>query len=232
MNDARVSVIVPCYNAERYLGEALESVLTQPEVAEVLLVDDGSTDGSVAVAESFGSRVQLTRQANGGASAARNSGVQRAGGDFIAFLDADDVWTDGSLAVRVAALEASGRDDGVSGLTQQFLSPELSLADRTRLLCPDAPVHAHVPGALLVRRTVFARVGLFDEQYRTGEMLDWVSRASAAGVVLAYIDALVMRRRIHATNTVHRQEALHGDYLRVLKASIARRRMASVDPTT
>src|SRR5436305_1029668 len=92
-NQPMISVIIPVYNGERYLGEAIESVLAQSyHWLEIILVDDGSTDGSATVAKQFSPAVQVVRQPNLGAGAARNRGIALAQGEFLAFLDADDLW--------------------------------------------------------------------------------------------------------------------------------------------
>jgi len=99
--------VIPAFNAEPYLAEAIQSVLAQgiPGI-QVVVVDDGSTDGTAEVAAGFGAQVALIRQPNAGIGAARNAGVERAVGNFLAFLDADDVWPAGSLASRLAVLDA------------------------------------------------------------------------------------------------------------------------------
>jgi glycosyltransferase involved in cell wall biosynthesis len=100
-----VSVVIPCYNTERYLGDALRSVLTQDvPPLEVLVIDDGSTDGSAALAASFGPPVRVLSQPNCGVSAARNHGLREARGEWIAFLDADDVWVPGKQRLQVEGL--------------------------------------------------------------------------------------------------------------------------------
>src|SRR3972149_3633636 len=88
-----VSVVIPCYNGAVYLHETIESALAQTHSPlEVLVIDDGSTDDSAAIADSFGSPVRVIRQTNQGESVARNRGIDEARGDWIAFLDSDDVW--------------------------------------------------------------------------------------------------------------------------------------------
>lgn len=99
----RVTVVIPCYNAARYLGAAIESALHQSHVpAEVLVIDDGSTDQSAVVAGSFGPPVRVILQSNRGESVARNRGIEEAQGDWIAFLDADDLWLPDKLARQLA----------------------------------------------------------------------------------------------------------------------------------
>ena len=101
----KVSVVIPCYNAEPYLGEALRSVLNQTRSpAEVVVVDDGSTDGSRAVAEQFGDRVRVLTERQGGASLARNHGVRHVSGEALMFFDADDVLGPTALEALTAGL--------------------------------------------------------------------------------------------------------------------------------
>jgi len=103
----RISVIIPAYNVEAFLGEAIESVLNQTHpVDEVIVVDDGSTDRTADIAESFGTPVYVLRQDNAGPSAARNHALDHAAGDFIAFLDADDLWEPQKLERQIAYLTA------------------------------------------------------------------------------------------------------------------------------
>src|SRR5690242_4967891 len=100
MHGPTVTCIVPVFNGERYLGEALDSIFAQGhQPLEVLVVDDGSTDGSAAVAKSYGDRVRYFFQPNAGPAAARNLGLEAARGEFIAFLDADDLWHRDKLAI-------------------------------------------------------------------------------------------------------------------------------------
>src|SRR6266498_887244 len=111
-----ISVLLPCYNAAPYLAEALDSVLVQDvPVREIIVVDDGSSDDSAAVAERFGPPVRCDRQPHQGISATRNRALSLARGEVIAFLDADDLWPPGSLASRLETLVADGSVDCVGG---------------------------------------------------------------------------------------------------------------------
>lgn len=102
MSGPVVSVVMPAYNAERFVDEAVESVLTQShQRLEVIVVDDGSTDGTGARVRAYGDQVRYLRQANAGAGAARNRGVEAATGDYVAFLDADDLWRPEKLEVQL-----------------------------------------------------------------------------------------------------------------------------------
>ena len=228
-----VSVIVPCFNTERYLGAALASVLGQSrQAAEVVVVDDGSTDASAAVAAGYAPAVRCIAQANAGISAARNRGVAGTSGAILAFLDADDLWPADSLARRLAVLEADARLDGVFGAVEQFVSPEIPASERAQYDVPPGAQPARLAGALLVRRRVFNAVGPFDTAVRLGETIDWIARVQDAGYRLAQVDAVVLRRRIHGANSVLRERHRQSDYLRVLRASIERRRQAASGEAT
>jgi glycosyltransferase involved in cell wall biosynthesis len=220
-----ISVLIPCFNAERYIGEALESALVQSHAPfEIIVVDDGSTDGSVEIVRRFGARVKCYSQPNGGISVARNAGLSRARGEWIAYLDADDLWPSESLDVRAASLAADISTGLVSGLVEQFASPELSAEEKGRLAVPPGKMRGRLASAMLVRREVFARVGGFDPTIRLGETIDWVAKVDAAGVRSLEIEEVVLHRRVHTTNSTQNGDDLKADYLRVLRAAIERRR--------
>ena len=223
----RVSVIIPCYNTARYLGEALTSACRQtPAPWEVIVVDDGSTDDSAAVAEAFGAPVRCERRSHQGIGASRNHGLACMTGDVVAFLDADDIWTDESISARATLLEGDPDLGGAGGRTEQFISPELPENVRQRLVCPPGTSAARVAGALLIRKRVFDLVGGFDPSLRLGETIDWIARADAANVTMGVVDTVVLRRRIHDSNTGVNMANQRSDYLRVLKASLDRKRAA------
>src|SRR5262245_41347662 len=103
-----VSIIIPCYNVERHLAETLESALAQSYPhTEIIVIDDGSTDGTAELIRSYADRLRAEFWPNRGASAARNRGTVLARGEFIQYLDADDVLTRDAIAHRVAALQLS-----------------------------------------------------------------------------------------------------------------------------
>jgi glycosyltransferase involved in cell wall biosynthesis len=228
MTSAPVSVIIPCYNTERYLAAALDSVCSQmPAPAEVLVIDAGSTDGSAAIAEAFGGPVRCHRREHLHAAAARNAGMAIACEAFVAFLDADDLWTTDSLLWRLDALHGNAAAGYASGLVEQFVSPDVPEDLRATFVCPEEPSRGRGPGSLLVRREVMARVGGFDERLRVGEGIDWIDRANAAGVIDHAVDRVVFRRRIHGQNTGAQHREFRVDYPRLLKMALDRRRAAA-----
>lgn len=220
------SVIVPCYNFTAYLAEAIESILRQDHQAdEIIVVDDGSVDSSAAlIVEQFGSRVRYEYQPHQGIGAAYNRGVRLARARCIAFLDSDDLWPPASLGARLARLAAAPELDCVYGLVENFISPEIDTATRATLYCPAGAQPARLTQAMLVRRSVFDRIGFFDPSLKLGETVDWVARFEESGLLAAAVDLVVVRRRIHGANTTIKQRDRLSDYVKVLKASIDRRR--------
>ncbi len=224
---APVSVIVPCYNAARFVGEAIETLLGQSLApAQIVVVDDGSTDGSGAIVAAFGERVQCIAQANGGIAAARNAGLAAATQPLIAFLDADDLWPPTSLATRLARLEADATSDVVYGEVETFVDGDPALLASVRI---EPAREARLAGSLLVRRALFERIGVFDTRYRVGETMDWIARAQGAGARFAGVAEIVLRRRIHGANTTARQALVQSEYLRVLRARIGRQRQSGTN---
>ncbi|MFM5943125.1 MAG: glycosyltransferase family 2 protein, partial [Dolichospermum sp.] len=117
-----ISVIIPCYNRERYLAEAIESVLDQtyPHI-ELIVIDDGSSDRSGEIAQSY--PLIYHYQTNGGIGAARNAGIALANGKFLAFLDSDDIWVKDKLAKQMAIFDTNLDIEAVFGYAQNFYSP-------------------------------------------------------------------------------------------------------------
>ncbi len=221
-----VSVIVPAYQAEAYLDEALESALAQDyREREVILIDDGSTDRTAEIAAAHG--VTVSRQSNGGPAAARNAGLVLARGELVAILDADDIWPQERLSRQVAYLREHPDDGMVMGLTEVFLTPGQPRPAHYPRIAEDGPYQGH-PSTLLVRREVFELVGLFDESLRLSEDLDWLARAGDAGVRIGRLDCTVLRYRIHAANTSRDSDAVESTTLRMLRASVRRKRSERV----
>jgi glycosyltransferase involved in cell wall biosynthesis len=224
-----VSTIIPCYNGEPYLAEAIESVLAQTQPPrEVIVVDDGSTDGTREVAARFTGAVRYRRQPRGGAARARNHGLELATGALLAFLDADDLWAPDKLERQVAALDADPALGIVCGHAEQFVSPELPDSVAARMRFDPGKMPARLPGALLVRREIFDRVGAYSTRFTTGTELDWFMRATELGVRTLVLPDIVLRRRIHTTNHGLLRRDTRQDYVHVLKLALDRRRHGPV----
>jgi glycosyltransferase involved in cell wall biosynthesis len=230
--DARaISVVMPVRDGERYIAEAVESILAQtPRPGEIVVVDDGSTDNTARVLETFGSAIRVLSQPPRNQAVATNVGVAETSGELLAFLDADDVWTEASLSARLARLIEPDAPDGVYGRVEQFVSPEIPAPDRDRFRLDPNPPAVAMPSALLVRRSVFAGVGPLDEHLETGANLDWQSRARAAAARFVAIPDVVYRRRIHDHNVgITRRRDAHRDLIKVVRAHRARQANETTD---
>ena len=225
MTQNLVSVIVPAFNAGRTLAATLASIQAQSLApVQIVVVDDGSTDDTAALAEVGalpGS--ELIRLANSGVASAMNAGLAAARGDWVAFLDADDLWEPDCLQSQLAHVSANpGLDACVGGVTE-FVCPSLGSAEAARLR-PRPPQTAWLAGATLVRRAVFGQAGLFNPALRLGCWIDWVDRARRAGASFGEHPQLLMRRRLHPASLSMSQAAREGALLQVARLAIARRR--------
>ena len=219
-----ISVVIPTFNAARFLPEAIASIRDQLyEPLEIIVVDDGSTDETKCVAQQWPD-VRFLHQPNLGPSAARNAGIQAARGDLLAFLDADDLWTPNHLRVLLPHL---------------LLEPQLRFiwgtAHHVRLIENDDGTRIHEPqrdsvaiflvGAGVYRRGVFEEVGLFNVEMRTGEDTDWLAMARHARVAQRQIPESVLIYRKREGSLTCGQETIVGlNVLAVLKRSIQRHR--------
>jgi glycosyltransferase involved in cell wall biosynthesis len=232
-----ISVMIGVYNAERYLAEAIDSVFAQSyRPLELIVLDDGSDDGSGEVARRYGTAALIyARQPNAGNGSARNHAVRLASGELFAFLDADDRFAPDKLEYQFAALQADPKLDMVFGHVREFVSPELTDAQRATVRPPaPQPLPWPAPNLMLIRRDSFAQVGLFSESVRVGVTVDWYARAMEAGLRSAMLPRVVLERRLHLTNNGLRERDSRQQYLHVLKAALDRRRAhgspASADP--
>lgn len=220
-----VSIIVPVYNGEKYLSEAIDSILAQTyHPVEIILVNDGSTDGSAEIARRFSPALEYCYQMNAGTGAARNRGIGLARGSFFAFLDADDVWLQGKLMIQMAAFYDNPETDIVFGHVKQFYSPELDEITKSRLFCPDEAMPGFLPCTMLIKREAFFQVGLFETNWRLGQDVSWIMRARERGLREVMVPDVIYMRRLHKNNKgiTHRQ--FGRDRIRILKASLDRRR--------
>jgi len=219
--DRSVAVVIPAYQAERFVGAAIESVLDQPcPVDQIVVVDDGSTDRTAAVARSFGPPVVVVERPNGGIGAARNTGVSLVGSELLAFLDADDLWTRAALESRLGLFE-DPLLDAAFGQVSRFV--EIAAGGP---VAAGPPLAGQFPTAMLIRRRAFERVGAFAEGTAVSEGLDWLLRAQEAGLVTTMVDETVLWRRVHGANNSLLRRGEIGEYARTLKASLDRKRAA------
>lgn len=217
-----ISVVIPVYNGERYLAEAIDSVLTQTRPPdEVVVVDDGSYDESAQIAATF-PKVHLLRKVHTGLSNTLNEGVRHTSGNLLAFLDADDRWLPEKLQQQLTVLMQDPSIDLVFGLSRRFETIEKGGLFEDVLLGTMSGV---AKSGMLVSRSAFMKVGWFEENPDVHDFLDWYTRAQDAGLHVVELPHVIFERRIHTANMgVLRRIDQHRSYLVTLQKAIARRR--------
>jgi len=220
-----VSVIIPAYNAAKFIGEALNSVYSQTFNAyEVIVINDGSldTDDLERELKRYPGGLRYIRQENRGAAAARNTGLRAAAGEFIAFLDADDTWLPNFLEKQIEFLKSSNADlvyadallsgeSPLAGRTFMQVEPSRGAVTPENLLAVKVTV---LTSTVLSRRDPIFEVGLFDETFRRGQDFDLWLRLAKAGARFAYHHEVLAHHRIVETG-------LSGNTLSQLKRTLA-----------
>lgn len=221
-----VSCVVPVFNGARYVGDAIASILAQTHRAiDIVVVDDGSTDATADVLRHFGEAIRVLRVTHGGLAGARNLGIAASRGEYIAFLDADDLWLPGKVARQLARF--AERDDlemsltGIRNFWDGAVAGEAAMYDDTRFA---GPLPGHSCCTLLARRDVFDRVGPF-AHLPLVEDVDWLLRARDLGVVTELDADVQVRRRLHGQNaSLVFRDAIPAALLDLAAHTIARRR--------
>lgn len=195
----RVSVVMPAWNAEAYIEQAMRSALDQTFAnLELIVVDDGSDDDTVARALAVDDpRVVVLRQPHRCCSAARNAGLALARGQLIAQLDADDLWPAGRLAALVAAMDEDPSLEACFGLAREFAEPDAP----ARAVVDTEPQPVRMPTAGLVRASAHERIGPYQGTH--GDQMDWAMRSLADNLAYRLVDEVVLLRRIHGRNMSH-----------------------------
>lgn len=228
------SVVIPAYEAERFIGGAIESVLAQTyEPVEPIVVVDGSADRTAAVARSYPG-VTVLEQENAGPSAARNRGFAASKGKLVAFHDADDTMTADKLEVQIGHLLANPGVGCVLAEQEIDVEPGAELpfwvegSEVETVMPPRPPEMADEPFVhpmtMVIRREVFDLVGPFDESMRAAEDFDWMLRAVEEGVEIARLSEVLLHRRIHPASLTQDAAASRAGLFRAFKARIERHR--------
>lgn len=224
MAEPLVTAAIPVRDGEAYLAEAIESVLAQSQPCDqVILVDNGSTDRSAEIAAGFGSPVEVVTEPRSGIGAARNAALRAARGDYLAFLDADDVWEAEKTTLQLAAFEAEPQLQLVFGHVRQFISPDLADEDAEGLRVPADPQPGQHLGAMLARREAIEAIGQWGE-VRVSDGLTFFLRARELGLAQTMLAETVMLRRVHGGNHSLSNRDQRREFALHLKRSLDRRR--------
>jgi glycosyltransferase involved in cell wall biosynthesis len=218
------AVVIPVHDGARFLADALRSVADQHLDLEVIVVDDGSTDGSAQIALDHGAT--CIRQPHRGPASARNAGLAASTAPLVAFLDADDLIPPGAIARQLAYLAAHPGSDGVMGMQEYRVLEGVTLPDWAVADKVGEPDETSRPSvfASVIRRSTFDRVGSFDPRFRLSEDLDWLLRAKELGAVIDVVDDVVLVRRIHGANLTYDTQGLRRSMFEALGERARRKR--------
>lgn len=222
--ETKLSVIIPAYNAEAFLASCITHVREQGlRDYEILLVDDGSSDSTEAIARDLADRdLTYIHQSNRGPAAARNAGIERATGEFIGFLDVDDLWFADSLHRRIDFLSAAPGIDAVTTYVQYENLQSDGCYEAFGKLDFGFNLGAH-----LFRRRVFSAVGYFDPELKLGEDVDWLMRAREAGLKIGQLAEPGLHYRFHGGNLTGDMQSCRRYFAIAVKRSLDRRRKAA-----
>jgi glycosyltransferase involved in cell wall biosynthesis len=196
----KISVIIATLNAARFLDEALDSITKQSRPAEeIVIVDGGSTDDTVAIAKRH-PNVLLVTQSGRGLPDAWNFGLSQTSGDTIAFLDSDDRWTPSKLQLQSAILTKDSTVQGVVGHVRFFLETGAQCPNSFKPELLEGTYPAPMPGALLIRRKALDQVGLFDTRFPVACDIDWFARLRDLRMKVVTLPDLLIHKRVHQGN--------------------------------
>lgn len=222
-----VSCVVPTYNSERYLAKALDSILAQTyRPFEIIVADDGSTDETSKIATQYGDKTRFVCQETAGPAATRNLGLLNAVGEFIAFLDADDLWHPEKLARQMARFNARPTLDACVTHVQMFWTDDMAIEQaRYRGHPRTKPLPGYATTTLLAHRRLFDTTGEFNTSLWFADATDWFMRAAEQGAIIELLAEVLTYHRMHPTNlTRRRSEASREEFLKIVKSSLDRRR--------
>ena len=219
----KLSVIIPCYNAGSYLPQAVSSIRNQktdfPLTAEIIVIDDGSTDGCVDKLQ--GSDIIILYQNHQGSAKARNYGIKEATGDYVLFLDADDKLVPDAIETLYNGLLQNEFAVATLGMAQEFISEEIDAETAAGLPKKEVPFGAFLSGCCLLEKDALLKVGLFDTGLEAGETVDWLARLRNSGLPIVELEKITVLRRIHLTN----KGRIHAKIQMKEYAAIIRKRM-------
>ena len=223
-NSPLVSIIIPVFNGEKYIGGAIGSVLLDDYPSkEIIVVNDGSTDNTAKIISAFDD-LKIINQQNLGVSNARNAGIRFASGEFITHLDADDIWVPGRLANCLNFFDENPETGFVLGLQQMFLEQGAVKPPSIKQEWLENHTEASNNGVIMVRKACYQKIGLFDTSLKNGEDTEWLLRARDAGSISARVPYVFIKRRIHDANlTVGQSQEYKKMLFKIMRESVQRK---------
>jgi hypothetical protein len=218
-----VSAIIPVYNGERFIEDAVNNVLAQKYPSlEIIVVDDGSTDSTEEIAGKLPADIRYFKQKNAGPASARNRGIRDASGEFLVFLDVDDLWPENNLNILVDKMLQGPDMQVITGYAQ--LMQKNSVTGQYDLDGNPRESFKNYIGAAIYRKSVFIKVGLFDPTLKFGEDTDWFKRANELKVNIKRLEEITLFVRRHGKNMTKGKNLVELGVLRVYKKFLDRTR--------
>ena len=209
---------MPVKNGEKYLKEAIEGIKKQKMNVEIIVVNDGSTDSTEQIAKETGC-VVINHAQSKGQVVAKNTGIKNAHGEYIIFHDGDDIMNNNALEVLYDTLEADQSLAAVMAKVKDFVSPDIE--EPTQESVKADPYYGLFTGAVLMRRNVFDKIGYFNENVHTGEIIEWMNKMAEHKLKIKKVDFVATNRRIHSHNfgKTHRTTEFQ-NYAQILRQNL------------
>ena len=219
-----LSVVIPVFNGENFIRDAIENVMSQNYPAlEIIIVDDGSTDKTGEIISKLPVDIRYFKQPNGGPASARNRGIKDVSADFLVFLDVDDLWPENNLRLLVDEMLKDPDAEVIRGYAQLMeyneATGEYDFVGNPVEAFPD------YIGAAIYRKSVFYKVGLFDATLKYGEDTDWFNRAHELNISVKRLEETTLLVRRHGQNMTHGKDIVELGRLKVLKKFLDRERV-------
>lgn len=227
-----VSVIMATRNSAAYMGDALKSVTdNRGHSLEILVIDAQSSDDTGKIAGSFPG-IRWINQQGLGLYAAWNQAIRESTGDYICFLDSDDLWTKHKVHDSVSFLNSHPEVSLTTAYFSYFHAPDFTVPGFYKPELVGRILPGRIPGTLMARRSVFDTVGFFDERFRIAGDVDWFARIDDAGIRMEVLPYLHLKKRLHGKNLTFNSRQNNRELLTTLHASIVRRRNLPVPCTS
>lgn len=213
-----VSVVIPIYNGEKFINSVIASIKKQKyEPLEIIIIDDGSTDNTAKIIAQLDDDIKYIYQENEGPASARNKGINIAKGDFITFLDVDDLWGENKLKNQVNYLQKNPLVDIIQGFIQKVKINQLEEQKDSILIPISDPYYYINIGSCLYRKLVFEKIGLFNENMRYGEDTDFMIRAWENNINKVLLNEVCLFYCKHEWNMTKDKNIIELGLLRILR---------------
>jgi glycosyltransferase involved in cell wall biosynthesis len=196
MQKPLVTCIIPAFNGERYIESAIESVLNQTfKNIEIIIIDDGSTDNTPNLIEKFNGKIRYIRQSNSGSAVARNLGISKASGDFIGFLDSDDMWDKNKILFQLECFENNPGIEACLCNIKILNEKEKGILDDQYVI-----VTPYTVCSILIKTETVKKVGYFNVNLKFGEDTDWFMRIRKLDIPVKILKDTLVYARLHKDN--------------------------------